>query len=104
MDASLIANEVIDSMEKRKEKGILCKLDIEKAYDQRNWNFLVMVLKEMGFGSKWIDWIKWCICTASFLVLLKSDGFFQKFKGPKARRSFITLPVCSMYGSFLPFG
>ena len=33
MDASLIANEVIDSMDKRKEKGILCKLDIEKAYD-----------------------------------------------------------------------
>ena len=33
MDASLIANEVIESMDKRKEKGILCKLYIEKAYD-----------------------------------------------------------------------
>ena len=33
MDASLLANEIIDSMMKRKEKGILCKLDIEKAYD-----------------------------------------------------------------------
>ena len=36
MDASLIANEVIDSMEKWKEKGILCKQDIEKAYDKLN--------------------------------------------------------------------
>ena len=36
MDASFIAKEVIDSMDKRKEKGILCKLEIEKAYDQIN--------------------------------------------------------------------
>ena len=31
MDASLLANEVIDPMLKRKEKGVLCKLDIEMA-------------------------------------------------------------------------
>ncbi|RVW77375.1 LINE-1 retrotransposable element ORF2 protein [Vitis vinifera] len=31
--ASLIANEVIDSWQKRKEKGLICKLDIEKSYD-----------------------------------------------------------------------
>ena len=31
MDASLLANEIIDSMIKRKEKGILCKLDIERS-------------------------------------------------------------------------
>ena len=36
MDASLLANEIIDFMIKRKEKGIQCKLDIEKAYDQIN--------------------------------------------------------------------
>ena len=33
LDAALIANEAIDSVLRRKEKGILCKLDIEKAYD-----------------------------------------------------------------------
>ena len=61
MDASLIANEVIDSMIKKKEKGILCKLDIEKAYDHINWNFLFRVLQKMGFGDKWVRWIRWCI-------------------------------------------
>ena len=36
LDASLIANEVIDSWQKRKEKDLICKLDIEKAYDSIN--------------------------------------------------------------------
>ena len=54
LDASLIANEVIDTMVKKKERGILCKLDIEKAYDWINWNFLLDVLQKMGFGRKWI--------------------------------------------------
>ena len=54
LDASLIANKVIDSMVRRKEKGIFCKLDVEKAYDKLNWKFLLVVLREKGFGNKWI--------------------------------------------------
>ena len=58
LDASFIANEVIDSMIKEKKRGIMCKLNIEKAYDKINWKFLISVLKGMGFESKWIAWIK----------------------------------------------
>ena len=34
--ASLIANELIDHWEKKMMKGVVCKLDIEKAYDSLN--------------------------------------------------------------------
>ncbi|RVX19808.1 LINE-1 reverse transcriptase-like [Vitis vinifera] len=51
LDVSLIANEVIDFWNKRKEKGLICKLDIEKAYDSINWRFLMKVLVKMGFRS-----------------------------------------------------
>ena len=83
LDAPLIANEVINSIMKRKERGVLCKLDIEKAYDQINWNFIVNVLERMGFGERWIGWIKWCISTASFSILIYGSpiGFFNNTRG-----------------------
>ena len=52
LDAALIANEVINSLLKRKESGVLCKLDLDKAYDCINWDFLLSVMQKMGFGEK----------------------------------------------------
>ena len=83
LDAVLIANKAVDSILRRKEKGILCKLDIEKAYDHIMWDFLLQILERMGFGSKWISWIKWCISTASFSIMFNGSpmGFFQSSRG-----------------------
>ena len=36
LDAMLITNEAIDSILKNNENSIMCKLDIEKAYDNVN--------------------------------------------------------------------
>ena len=82
LDASLIANEVIDYWHKRKEKGLICKLDIEKAYDSINWKFLMKVLRKMGFESDWMDWMWWCISTAKFSILINGvpAGFFSNSK------------------------
>ena len=83
LDASLIANEAIHSMQKSGGGGILCKLDIEKAYDHVNWSFLFWLMEMMGFGAKWISWIQWCIGTVSFSVLINgtSSGFFKSSRG-----------------------
>ena len=83
LDAVLIANEAVDAVLRRKKKGILCKLDIEKAYDYIRWDFLLQTLERMGFGSKWIRWINWCISTASFSVMFNGSptGFFRSSRG-----------------------
>ena len=83
LDALLIANEAIDSRQKRGGGSILCKLDIKKAYDHVNWSFLLWLLEMMGFGAKWISWIQWCIGTVSFSILINGtpSGFFQSSRG-----------------------
>ena len=47
LNASLIANEAIGSLLKSNICGLICKFDIEKAYDYLNWNFLLCVLHKM---------------------------------------------------------
>ena len=83
LDAVLIANEVVDTIIRRKESGIVCKLDIEKAYDHLSWEFLIQVLDKMGFGKRWVSWVKWCISTASFSIMVNGSptGFFQNSRG-----------------------
>ena len=82
-NASLIANELIDHWQKQKEEGVICKLDIEKAFDSINWQFLMKTMRRMGFGPKWTSWIWQCISTARFSVLvnLVPTGFFPSSKG-----------------------
>ena len=52
LDALLIANEAIDLRLRSNRVGVLCKLDIEKAYDHVSWNFLLEVLRKNGFWTK----------------------------------------------------
>ena len=75
LDASLIANECIDYYLKSNQAGVLCKLDIEKAFDHVSWEFLLTILKKMGFPDKWMKWISFCISTVKYSVLINGGSF-----------------------------
>ena len=55
LDAALITNEAMDSLLRRNDCGVVCKLDIEKAYDHVNWEYVLEVMRIMGFGQRWLS-------------------------------------------------
>ena len=95
-ESVLIANECLDSRLKCGIPGLLCKLDVEKAYDHVNWNFLMYMLERCGFGAKWRKWMYFCLATVRFSILINGTpcGFFNSTRGIRQGDS---LPPFSLF-------
>jgi hypothetical protein len=57
LESVVSAHETIRAAIKNKEKGIVLKLDYEKAYDRVNCQFLEEMLISRGSGNKWVNWV-----------------------------------------------
>ena len=82
-DGILIANEVVEEWKRCRQRGIIIKLDFEKAFDKVNWNYLLKMMELMDFPQRWRAWIKDCLSSARVSVLVNgSPGKeFQMQKG-----------------------
>jgi hypothetical protein len=67
LESVVIAHEVVHSLHKLKEAGVIIKLDYEKAYDRVNTDFLLEILRG-GFGELWIKWINKIVIGGSVCV------------------------------------
>jgi len=75
-DNILIASEIIHYLKckTRGNKGeAALKIDINKAYDRVDWNYLFSIMKKMGFNPIWIKWMRMCVTTVSYHVLVNDD-------------------------------
>lgn len=66
-----------------KGDNITIKLDISKAFDSLDWDYLLHVLHSFGFGSIFIAWIHSILKSAYVSVLVNgsSCGFFTCSRG-----------------------
>lgn len=85
-DNAIILQEILHKMQKSKAKlgDLVFKIDLEKAYDHVDWNFLESCLQDFGLPGKLIDLIMFCVTSSSlsssgmatsYLPLLLQEGY-----------------------------
>jgi hypothetical protein len=74
LDAVGVAQECIHNIKTKKLKAILLKLDLKKAFDCINWNFLHLILIQSGFGIITTNWILGCISSATLAILINGEA------------------------------
>ena len=57
LEGVVVLHEVIHELHHSKKKGLILKLDFEKAYDRVRWSFLEQVMVGQGFPALWISWL-----------------------------------------------
>ena len=57
-ESGRLISDIIEITEIRKIEGFLVTMDIEKAFDSLDHNFLISTLEKYGFGQNFILWIK----------------------------------------------
>jgi hypothetical protein len=62
-----LAHELLHSLKSKQGRGGLMavKIDMEKAFDRMECDFLLSVMGNLGFHPTWISWIRICISTTS---------------------------------------
>ena len=66
-------HEVVHSLTSKKKAGMIMQLDIAKAYDKLNWNYIRKVLIAFGFDHNWVRWISDLIISSSFSILVNGS-------------------------------
>ena len=82
-DCSLLAHELIRDFNNPMGSRACMKIDLRKAFDSVNREFIYYILHCMGFPYTWIEWIQECISTPTFSVMVDGSpaGFFHSNRG-----------------------
>lgn len=82
-DNFLYVQRVIQFLHKKKRPALFIKLDISKAFDSISWQFLLEVMRALGFSTKWRNWISSILGSSSSKILINGtpSGSIRHAKG-----------------------
>ena len=80
----LLASELVKDYHKEDvSPRCVMKIDISKAFDSVQWDFVLQIMEALGIPGQFIRWIKLCITTPLFSVQVNGElaGYFQSTRG-----------------------
>lgn len=81
MDNIFLAREVVKDYHKPVGKPrCTIEIDLKRAFDSVHWNFVLNILRTMGFPSLFMHWLVECLTTSSFSIKIdrKLRGFSRE--------------------------
>lgn len=84
MENIALAQELVQELgRKTRGSNVIFKLDMAKAYDKFEWDFLFIMLKRFGFSLDFISLIEFMVNNCWLSILLNGDtaGFFKSSRG-----------------------
>ena len=74
-DNILIAHEIMNKFKNTKGKNTwtAIKLNMKKAYNIVEWDFLIQCIIELDFPYQWTNWIRQCISTVSYSIIVNNQ-------------------------------
>lgn len=89
-DNVLITHEVLHYLktsQAQQKCSMVVKMDMSKAYNRVEWDFVSQVLHRLGFHEKWINWVMECITSVSYKFLINDNiyGVVKPHRGIRQR-------------------
>lgn len=83
VDGAVMLHEVVHELRTKKKKGVILKIDFEKAYDSVRWDFIEEILIRKGFESKLRGWIMSTIRGGKVCVNINGENspYFMTHRG-----------------------
>jgi hypothetical protein len=96
----LLAHELVRNYHRKGgQPRCTMKIDLMKAYDSINWEFILHSLACFGFPVKFVNWIRECITSPRFSIAINGTlvGFFKGAKGLRQGDP-ISISFCHCHG------